>query len=211
MLGAEEGRLMLSAGPARGFTLIELLITMSVLALLLALGAPAMSTYLQNSKLAAATQQLYSAVQAARTEAIRGNGQAQFVLTDTPVQTPNIANALAPAVAGRNWVVRAADPVLGFRLVEAKAGLEGESSTLAPSVQLLGAAAPAAWNGTITFNALGAPAAAGQTYQIDVSNPAAGLCVAGGGTVRCRRITVSAGGQVVACDPAAPVGDSRAC
>jgi type IV fimbrial biogenesis protein FimT len=202
---------MLSVGYGRGFTLIELLVTISILALLLGLGAPAMSTYLQNSKLAAATQQLYSAVQSARTEAIRRNGRAQFVLTDTPVETPNVANALAPAVAGRNWVVRAPAALGGFDLVEAKAGLEGEASTVAPAIQLAGVAAPVAWDGTITFNGLGATAAAGQSYQLDVTNPAAGVCVLAGGTIRCRRITVSPGGQVAACDPAAPAGDSRAC
>ena len=205
---------MLTFALHRGFTLIEVLVTMSILALLLALGAPAMGTYLQNSKLAAATSSIYSAVQTARTEAIRRNVQAQFVLTDTPVSTADIANALAPAVAGANWVVRAASGAT-FVPIEAKAGAEGEGSVAAPAIQVAGAAsAPAVFDGTITFNPFGQSVngpLTGVTYSIDVTNPAAGVCAAAGGTIRCRRIVVSPGGQIAACDPAAIAGDSRAC
>ncbi len=201
---------MLTLASRRGFTLIEVLVTMSILALLLALGAPAMGTYLQNSKLAAATSSLYTAVQTARTEAIRRNVQAQFVLTDTPVSTADIANALAPAVAGRNWVVRAASGAV-FVPIESKAGAEGEASTAPPAVQVAGAAsAPVVFDGTIPFNGFG-QTFTGVRYVIDVSNPTAGICADAGGTIRCRRIVVSPGGQIAACDPAAPVGDSRAC
>jgi type IV fimbrial biogenesis protein FimT len=201
---------MLSPASHHGFTIVELLVAMSIAAVLLALGAPAMGTYLQNSKLAAATSSLYSAIQTARTEAIRSNLQAQFVLTDTPVETADIANALAPAVAGRNWVVRAASGG-AFVRIETKSGAESEASTIAPAIQLAGAAtAPAVFDGTIPFNGFGATFTGG-AYTIDVTNPAAGLCAAAGGTIRCRRITVSPGGQIAACDPAAPAGDSRAC
>jgi type IV fimbrial biogenesis protein FimT len=216
VLGAEEGRNVLSLDSGRGFTIIELLVAMSILAVLVALGAPGMATYLQNSKLAAATSTLFSAVQTARTEAIRRNVQTQFVLTDTPVSTPDVANVLAPAVGGANWVVRAASGGGGFLpAIEAKSGSEGEASTSAPAIQLTGAAsAPAVFDGTITFNGFGQAvngAFVGIGYSIDIKNPAAGICAADGGTIQCRRITVSPGGQVAACVPAAPVGDSRAC
>jgi len=192
---------VLSRPLSRGFTLIELLITMSVLALLLALGLPAMATYLQNSKIGTSTSMLYGAIQNARAEAIRHNGRAQFVLTDTPVSTANLGSALVPAVAGRNWVVRA--PENGtMTAIDSKDGGEGAAT---PAVQLNTVAAGAAplFDGTITFDALGA---------IDVSNPAAGACVVAAGTIHCRRITVSAGGQIAACDPAVISNtDSRKC
>lgn len=209
---------MLSLDTHRGFTLIELLVTMSIAAVLLALGAPALGTYLQNSKIAAATSSLYSVVQSARTAAIRGNAQAQLVLTDTPLSTPNLANVLAPAVAGRNWVVRVFDPILGtWQVVETKSGAEGESNAAAPAIQLLVAAvAPTpAFGGTITFNPLGAPVDAlppnnPATYTIDITNPTGDACAAAG-TMRCRRITVQPGGQITACDPVALPIDSRWC
>lgn len=201
---------MLTAVHQRGFTIVELLVGVTILALLLGFGAPALGTYLQNSKLGSAAAMYFTGAQMARSEAIRRNVRTELVLTDTPVSTADIANAAVPAVAGRNWVVRAASGA-SFVLIEAKAAGEGEGSSVANQVQITGAAsAPAVFDGRIPFNGFGATAD-GAPYSLEVKNPAAGLCVADGGTVRCRRITVSPGGQIMACDPAAPLGDSRAC
>jgi type IV fimbrial biogenesis protein FimT len=204
---------MLSMNAGRGFTLIELLVTMSLTAVLLLLGAPALTTYLQNSKVAASTSALYSAIQNARAEAIRRNARAQFVFTDSPVSTANLGNALVPALAGRNWVVRVDQGGGNMLAVDSKDGGEGDSTPGAPAIQATGAAigATPAFDGTITFDGLGATVPAGATYTIDVTNPTAGLCVVAGGPIRCRQLAVSAGGQISACDPAAPAGDSRAC
>jgi type IV fimbrial biogenesis protein FimT len=215
LLGDQEGRIVLSGRRRRsGFTLIELLVGMTILAIVLGLGAPAMGTYLQNSKLAAATASLYAGVQAARTEAIRRNIQAQFVLTDLPLTAGDPATANDPALAtpnGRGWVVRATKPppaVPGtFELVDKKSSSEGEGSAVAPSI-VVNCALPAGCVGAIPFNGFGGTAD-GQTYRINISNPAAGAC----GAVRCRSITVSPGGQIAACDSTIPLpsGDSRAC
>jgi type IV fimbrial biogenesis protein FimT len=212
LLGPEEGRIVLKAARSRGFTMVELLVGITLLAVLLALGAPAMGTYLQNSKLASATASYYAGMQTARAEAIRRNVLTQFVLTDTAITTLDLANTAAPVTGGRNWIVRAASAPGSFLpVIEAKAGVEGEASSGAPAIQVAGAAsAPAVFDGTIPFNGFGGTAD-GSTYSIDITNPAIGTCVAAGGNVRCRRITVSPGGQIAACDPAAPAGDSRAC
>lgn len=204
---------MLSRSRERGFTLVELLVGLTLLAVLLGLGVPAMGTYLQNSKLASAASNYYTGLQTARTEAIRRNVRTEFVMTDTPVDTGNLANVVAPAVGGRNWVVRAASGPAAFMMVEAKAGAEGDGSAAAAAIQVTGSAsAPAVFDGRIPFNGFGGTADSAP-YAIDISNPAAGTCVLGGGKLRCRRITVSPGGQIAACDPAvsASAGDSRAC
>jgi prepilin-type N-terminal cleavage/methylation domain-containing protein len=52
LLGAEEGWIVLRAFDQRGFTIVELLVGITLLAVLLGIGAPAMGTFLQNSKLA---------------------------------------------------------------------------------------------------------------------------------------------------------------
>ena len=51
---------MLSAAAQRGFTIVELLVGVTLLAVLLGLGVPAMGTYLQNSKLANAAASYYT-------------------------------------------------------------------------------------------------------------------------------------------------------
>jgi len=130
---------VLTAAAARGFTIIELLVGITLLGVLMALGVPALATYLQNSKLASAAASVYSGVQAARTEAIRRNVTTQFVMTDTPIETADLANAATPAVGGRNWVVRAASGPAAFApAVEAKAGAEGDGSSGAAAIQALG-------------------------------------------------------------------------
>jgi len=202
---------VLSSLHQRGFTLVELLVGLTLLAVLLGLGVPAMGTYLQNSKLASAAASYYSGLQIARTEAIRRNVRTEFVLTDTPVSTANLANVAGADISGRNWLVRAASGA-AFVAVEAKAGAEGDGNAAAAAIQVTGSAsAPAVFDGRIPFNGFGGTAD-GAPYQIDISNPAAGTCALGGGKIRCRRITVSPGGQIAACDPAVvTAGDSRAC
>jgi type IV fimbrial biogenesis protein FimT len=204
VLGVEKGRIVLSAKRCRGLTIIELLVGLTILAVLLGLGAPAMSTYLQNSKLATAAASYFNGIQTARAEAIRRNVTAEFVLTNTSLAASDPANNASPTTTGRNWIVRAASGA-GYSLVDAKAGVEGEGSASTVAIQVVSSAS------AIQFNGFGA--AGGGPYQINISNPAAGACVLSGGNIRCRRITVSAGGQVVNCDPAASaaVGDTRAC
>ncbi len=204
---------MLSTLTQRGFTIVELLVGLTLLAVLLGLGVPAMGTYLQNSKLASAAGSYLTGLQTARTEAIRRNVRTEFVMTDTPVDTGNIANVVAPAISGRNWVVRAASGPAAFLAVETKSGAEGDGSAAAAAIQVTGSAsAPAVFDGRIPFNGFGRTAD-DAPYSIDISNPAAGTCVLAGGKIRCRRIVVSPGGQIAACDPAAAAsaGDSRAC
>jgi len=191
---------VLNVAHSRGLTIVELLVGITIVALLLGLGAPAMSTYLQNSKLASAAASYFNGLQAARSEAIRRNIKTEFVLTDTSPAASDPANNAVPATTGKNWIVRAASGA-GYSLVEAKAAAEGEGTAAAAAISVVGSAS------SIQFNGFGA--ATGGPYQINISNPSAGAC----GLIRCRRVTVSAGGQVAACDPAASAatGDSRAC
>jgi len=143
---------VLSSLHQRGFTLVELLVGLTLLAVLLGLGVPAMGTYLQNSKLASAAASYYSGLQIARTEAIRRNVRTEFVLTDTPVSTANLANVAGADISGRNWLVRAASGA-AFVAVEAKAGAEGDGNAAAAAIQVTGSAsAPAVIDGRIPLS-----------------------------------------------------------
>ena len=57
----------------QGFTLIELIIVISISSILLAIAAPSLGDFLKNTKLNGATQDLYSILQQARSEAIKRN------------------------------------------------------------------------------------------------------------------------------------------
>ena len=164
VLGDEARRLVLSWARVRGFTLVEVLVGLAVVALLALIGFPAMGTFLQNSKLSNAAASYYSGIQLARAEAIRRNVETQFVLTNTAITTANLPNALAPSVNGANWVVRAGNgpgsppPAFLPAAIEAKSGMEGEASAIAPAIQVLGAGVGATvFDGRIRFTGFGTP------------------------------------------------------
>jgi type IV fimbrial biogenesis protein FimT len=213
---------MLMSRGARGFTLIEALVVMVILALLAALGGPALATYLQNSRIRAAATSFHGAAQQARVEAVRLNRAVQLLLTDADPVAGNVDSATASAT-GRNWMIRAvnaADPTK-YDFVAGKPARENASSLSAGSVAILGAVSTDATEtrGAVTFNGLSTtlPPAGGtapETVAFDFSNPEGGAC-SPAGPMRCLRVVVSAGGQVRICDPAASTdaadGDSRRC
>lgn len=201
---------MLSQRRAPGFSIIELMVGLTIVGVLIAIGAPSFATYLQSSKLASASQSYLSGVQLARAEAIRRNLPVQFVLTDTPIDTPDIANSAAPSVSGQNWVVRAASGAT-FAPIEAKAAIEGAfTGTGTPSVQIDGTANPTVFDGTISFNGFGGTSD-GSAYELNLQNPSGGAC-APAGPMRCPRIRIPRGGQVALCDPLfVAASDSRGC
>ncbi len=135
------------------------------------------------------------------------------MLTDTPIETANIANAAVPSVTGKNWVVRVFDATAlppAYVLVESKAAAEGSFSGVSPtSVQILGSAAPTAFTGILPFNGFGGTGD-GSTYLFDLQNQSGGAC-APAGPMRCPRIQIPSGGLVQLCDPTLLAPDTRAC
>ena len=202
LLGYQKGRLVLNMSAQRGFTLIEVLVGITLMVVLLGLGVPPLATFLQNNRISSAASSYLAGLQSARAEAIRLNVPVEFVLTNAT------GVGAAPAVAGRNWIVRAVPPAPAApTLIDQKIGNEGEGGTTQSVAVAI--TAPASFDGRITFNGFGAPT--DNPYVINLTNPTMGLC-APTGPARCRRINVNAGGQVTLCDPAVTAaGDNRAC
>ena len=80
------------------------------------------------------------------------------------------------------------------------------------TTETAGTATVTASQNTVTFSGIGwvTPVPA-STITFDITNPTGGTCVAASGKIRCLRVTVTAGGQIRMCDPAATSGTAAAC
>lgn len=65
----------------RGLSLIEMMAVLAIIAILLMVGVPSMSDYLQNSRLRAVSEQLSSDLKAARVEALNRNRMTTFAVS----------------------------------------------------------------------------------------------------------------------------------
>jgi type IV fimbrial biogenesis protein FimT len=62
--------------PAGGFTLVELMVTIAVVAIMVAIAVPSFDTLMQRNRMATAANEIVSALQTARMEAVRRNRRA---------------------------------------------------------------------------------------------------------------------------------------
>lgn len=193
-----------------GFSIIELMVSITLMAILVMVAAPALSTYTENSKLRGVTEAFMAAVQNARTEAIRRNQDVELVLTTADPIAANVATTALSSTAG-NWLVRAktADttpPTYDF--VQGKSRLEGSGVDGTTSIQLTATVSSTAQS-SVSFNGTGATAL-GAPWVVNFTSASAACAPTG--PIRCLRVRVSASGQAKSCDPlATAANDTRAC
>lgn len=196
---------------ARGFSLIELLITVTVLALVLMLGLPNISAWLQNTQIRNSAEAMIAGLQFARAEALRRNRPVRFNLVDTLDATCSLA------AAGPNWVVSMTDPSSNCN-VDASINLDpafilqkGSNQEGSQNAVLNSTATTATFTGLGNVSG-GLLSSAAGAMQIDITNPSGGTCQSAAGTMRCLRVVVSASGSVRMCDPAvSDATDPRRC
>ncbi|MDZ4101372.1 MAG: GspH/FimT family pseudopilin [Hydrogenophaga sp.] len=192
----------------RGISLIEIAITLVILALLIALGAPSFQTWLINTQLRNSAESMSAGLQRARSEAVRRNQSVQFTLVS--LANPSVLdNTCAASAVGTSWVVSLDDPsgrcavdasdVIAPRTVEKRAAGDGSSAAVVAGVDAAGAAASA-----VTFNGFGRTSGANPLAQINVTSNSAGT--------RALRVQISSGGSVRMCDPVVvDAADPRKC
>ena len=180
------------AGLQRGFTLVELMIGIAIVAMALMMGIPSLGAWIQSSQIRNASESIVSGLQLARAEAVTRNTKVQFVLS-----------SLAGGGVASDWTVRCDTPTvdcpgIGMTKTEIQKRSASEGSANAQVV---------AGQSTIVFSGIGrvTPTPVTDPIILDITNPTGGSCAASSGTMRCLRISVSAGGQVRMCDPALSV------
>lgn len=179
-----------------GFSLIELMVAIALVGLLLTLGLPSLSAWLQSNQIRNAAESVQTGLQLAKSEAVRRNTAVQFALTSLV------------ATAAPDWSVSCVNPTATCPGVsQAETEIQGYTAKEGAA-----AAQVASTQAVIGFSGVGrvTPVPAG-TITINFTNRNGGTCAASGGPMRCLRILVTAGGQIRMCDPALPATNLRGC
>jgi type IV fimbrial biogenesis protein FimT len=209
--------LMQRSRPSSGFTLIEAMVTLAVFAILVAIGVPAMSTWIRNNKVRSVTDALQTGLRLAQTESLRRSRQVVFALTNstTPTAIP------LPAVAnGTSWAIWTM-PSMTDGSETPQFIASGILSNTSTSVQLNS-------NGTaaVCFNSVGRLTNNASANLIAITGggnsctqPTVGLLpgtppvqkfnISIPGGDRPLQVTLGLGGQVHMCDPGVPISDSH--
>ena len=202
LLGAEEGRIVLNVR-RRGLTIVELLVGLTLLAVLVGLGAPAMGTYLQNSKLATRGSELlqrhpdgaHRSHQAQRDHRIRSD---RHVARGVRSRQQRVADEQRKELDRAHGVRQRAS-----RSSRRKAGRRGRGYCGIGSDPGRRAPHP-------RFDSTASARLPGARTQIDISNPSAGAC--GGPSAADASSSRREARSPPATPPrAAATGDSRAC
>ncbi len=183
----------------KALSLIELLITISVAAIILALGVPSMAHWMHAVQVRNSASDLVAVLQLARSEAITRNQDMRVTLGDAQGHTvwtlgcvtvtascPRSLRALDAATRPARW---GASPGTGAPAL---------TTPLAAGLRM-----PA----SVTFNAYGAAPATGsgsEVNRIDVLHAA-------DTTVRRLVVMLSASGMIRLCDPMAATGEPQSC
>ncbi|MGO4325609.1 GspH/FimT family pseudopilin [Cupriavidus sp. 2TAF22] len=171
----------------KGLSLIEMMAVLAIISILLMVGVPSLSDYLQNNRLRAVGEQLSSDLKAARVEALNRNRMTTFTMS----------------AKGWSYAVPSA---AGF------AGYSASPPEMSRAVAIASNQASICFDGTgrvLAADCGGPPVALPQFDVQPVSGSAA--CQAKGGTMQCLRVTLSALGQARVCNPAAAANSVMAC
>lgn len=178
VLGHQIQRIMLGhplhrARGTDGFTIIELLIAVAVLAIMLALGVPALTTFLGNSSIRTNAEALANGIHMARTEAVRRNSNVRIALD----------------ASGTSYTINL---VSDGSLINQR-GAEGRADSVVVTPAPVGAnALTFTALGSVTTNADASPAITAIKVNANTANAA---------SLRNMCILVSTGGIARMCDP----------
>ena len=181
---------------ASGLTMIELIIGIAIMALVLGLGIPSISQWLNNSQIRTAAESTLAGLQLARGEAVRRNQNVRFQLVSA------LTSACTVSTSGTHWIVSLADPA-------GKCDVAPSETTAPQTIQVRdGAETPkavlaATGAALVTFTGSGRPSGSTYMTQVDITNPTGGTCehATAGSPMRCLRIIITSGGRIKMCDP----------
>ncbi len=211
MLDQQIGAVMLTLKTRqRGITMMEVMVSVVIIGILMAIGAPALSNWMQNVQVRSTAESVLTGLQLARAEAVRQNTKARFQLTDTggkaswTVTTSRLDRTDCPA----------GSDLFPCPVQSSGASESGQNARLGVSTASLDttnyATAIAAGTGMsagpyVVFDAFGrADSTLTNITRIDVTS-------ASYANARRMIITITTSGMARLCDPSLPVSNSQSC
>jgi type IV fimbrial biogenesis protein FimT len=173
-----------------GFTIVEICITLAIIAMVIAFGAPQVATWIQNLQTRSAADSIVGGLQMARLEALKRNTLVAFELTDNNSAAWHVCLYDIPTAACTGADI-AADP--GGSWPNARPGVETTFTNFTVALNA-GQNVPS----LVAFDSFGriAPASPTNIARVDVRN----IAMASGDERRLS-ITVATAGQIRMCDP----------
>lgn len=202
----------------QGFSLIELMISLVVMALLISLGAPAFSEWIQNQQIRAAAESTLNGLQVARAEAVGRNTNVSFQFMgdlSSSCATAPVGSGPPGTLASMSWVVSLGDPTGacdkkvsdGGPVIQSRTGTETTPNAIVTTNP--------AGSTTVTFTPLGGttgnPDGSPAMLRMTLNNT---VLMSGGvptSAARSLQIVISPGGSTRMCDLSAVAPDTRAC
>lgn len=186
----------------RGITMMEVMVTVAIIAIMMAVGAPTLARWMQNNQIKTSAQNVLNGLQLARGEAVRRNARVQFTLTDKAGTTGwSVGCLTVTATCEANIQIGSAtDGGETVRLGASTATLTGADYTtpIKAGSGMTGAA-------SVTFTAFGqADPTTNNITRIDVTS-------ATDASARRLVIRIPDGGSPLLCDPGLPAGNSQSC
>jgi len=204
LLGSEQGRIMLKSN-SRGFTLVELMVVITIIAILVLLGAPEFRIWQANSQIRGVAEAFQNDLRAAQAEAVKRNRRVALVLTNAGVSDNTNFAAANPA---RNWAVITL-PLTGS--AEASSFISSHIQNAGSNTLVTGGV------GLICFNSVGrltGSAEIARAGNVQCANPAVSYDFdisrsdLDSDQLRPLRLQVRLGGQIRLCDPSRSIDDA---
>lgn len=182
----------------RGASLIELMIGLVIIGILITIGAPPLSDWIQNMRIRTTAESIVSGLQISRVEAVKRNAMVRF--------------QLAGAGNDSSWTVCVTPSTTsdctqpGETLIQTRSSASGSTGNVVANTA----------NRALLFNGLGRVTttglSGGTSETIDVlltdSSGNNNCTFDGTGWYRCLRVIVSSAGQVRMCDPSVSLSSS---
>lgn len=182
---------------AAGFTILEVIVTVSIFAILVALGVPALRSWIANTKVRAVADALQNGIRLSQAESLRRSRQVVFSLTNSTTPQTLPFTAIANGNYWNSWTI----PVMTDGSETATFVGSGMLFSNGSTVQITGPS-------QICFNSLGrlvvngTPGVGGGTCTLPTNSPPVfTYLVSLAGADHSMQVELTLGGQTHMCDP----------